>query len=218
MQRRPYFVPLVIGIIGAVVSAIWHASFASIELDEVTPEQVGQLFLSLIFVALVIERATEVYLNTSIQPEKELLLTEVKALQMQVRTAREALNIERMAASSNAAMISDREQSLDVAIHQLNSAKSTAAPSLHKLSNKAQKEAAIVTMLLGIIAAIVGIRTLNPFVPDEGFAAFTNVQKSLVAGVDVLLTGALLAGGADALHQIVRRFIKFAGDAEEQLG
>lgn len=210
---------LAIGVIGALVAGIWFSRFAVIPLEQVGPEEVGKVFLVLIFVALVIERATEVYVNTSLEPETQPLFREVMKKESKVRTARAALNAERQAPGANKTMITRKETDLDNAIAELKQERKIATPKLSEKKSKTASRTGIVGAVLGVLAAVAGVRTLAPFLPGGEFPAnASGFQQGLFGAVDVFLTGALLAGGADALHQIVKRFLQLAGEREEPVG
>ena len=63
--------------------------------------------------------------------------------------------------------------------------------------------------LLGVIVAALGVRALGLFVDASEFADLRPGQREWFARVDILLSGGVLAGGSDGLHQIVKRFLEF---------
>lgn len=58
-------------------------------------------------------------------------------------------------------------------------------------------------VLIGIAIAAVGLRMLEQLADPGQFGRLTNVQRIVFQTVDVLLTGTLLAGGADTFHKLV---------------
>jgi len=64
-------------------------------------------------------------------------------------------------------------------------------------------------LLAGTLIAAVGLRSLNIFFTPDSLKQMNQNQKMLFAGVDVLLTGALLAGGSDGLHKITEVYTSF---------
>jgi hypothetical protein len=62
---------------------------------------------------------------------------------------------------------------------------------------------------LGVIISAVGIRSLSLFIYGDDIDALTGWQRSLFTAVDVLVTGAVIGGGADGLHKIVKVFLGF---------
>jgi hypothetical protein len=75
---------------------------------------------------------------------------------------------------------------------------------------------------LGVVVAALGIRVLELSVDAAAFASLPHVQQRMVRTTDVLMTGAVLGGGSDALHQLVMVFTNFfqsaAGRAKGSAG
>jgi hypothetical protein len=208
---------IAIGLIGALIAGLGLDSFNAIDLKDVTPANIGEVFLTLVFVALVIERSTEVYVNTSLEPVKQTHLDKVRAEAAKVRAARTALEAERKSQAPAESLLTVKEATLAGALQDLEKATVEAEPGLIRIQNKIARRAGLVAAALGVLIALVGVRALHPFLPSQvGFGgAF---QEGLFEAVDVLVTGALLAGGADGLHKIVERFLKFAGKKDEPTG
>ncbi len=64
-----------------------------------------------------------------------------------------------------------------------------------------------------MIVSALGIRLLELFVDPAVFDSLPRVQRKLFSTADVLLTGAVLGGGSDALHQLVSVFTNFMESA-----
>lgn len=69
---------------------------------------------------------------------------------------------------------------------------------------------------LGVVVAALGIRVLELSVDPAVFASLPHVQQRLFRTTDVLMTGAVLGGGSDALHQLVMVFTNFMGTAAKR--
>ncbi len=69
---------------------------------------------------------------------------------------------------------------------------------------------------IGVIVAALGIRMLELFVDPAIFESLPRVQRKLFRTADVLLTGAVLGGGSDALHQLVSVFTNLMESAAER--
>ena len=69
---------------------------------------------------------------------------------------------------------------------------------------------------LGVVVAALGIRVLELSVDPTVFASLPHVQQRLFRTTDVLMTGAVLGGGSDALHQLVMVFTNFMGTAAKR--
>ena len=66
-----------------------------------------------------------------------------------------------------------------------------------------------VGLVIGVITSAVGFRFLAQLVkaPDSAFLA--SAQNQWFVGVDILLTGAVLAGGSKLIHNIVSVYTSF---------
>ena len=67
------------------------------------------------------------------------------------------------------------------------------------------------------VVAALGIRLLELFVDPAIFESLPRVQQKLFRTADVLLTGAVLGGGSDALHQLVSVFTNFMESAARRV-
>lgn len=204
---------VIIGLIGALSSFLFFNHFTTIEFNDIDATSVPKVLLGLTFVALLIERATEVYVNMEKQPAQidpaisNLMLAEAELARTQNAVTQAQAN-PAIAASAMKDLNTDLKKAY--ANHQTTLA--DAAPEKEKESNERRQRTTILAMVLGVLAAIVGARALGPFVDPSQLAegVVWGGQSAWFAGVDVLITGALLAGGADGIHQIVNRFLEFA--------
>ena len=71
---------------------------------------------------------------------------------------------------------------------------------------------------IGVTVAALGIRLRELFVDPVIFESLPTVQRKLFRTADVLLTGAVLGGGSDALHQLVSVFTNFMESAARRAG
>jgi len=65
------------------------------------------------------------------------------------------------------------------------------------------------SVALGVIVSAAGVRALGLFVDPAAFRGLSSEQQASFNTVDVLLTGAMLGGGSDALHKFVTVFTNF---------
>lgn len=255
---------LVIGLAGALIAGVFFDLFTVIPLDKVGPDQVGQTFLGLIFFALVIERATEIYVSGRIEPERHLLAEKSAQQRALLRAAEARLSRARADPNSSAADLQKLEAERDAAAKDYTRAVEAEAPKKLELKAKTQTQTSNLAMGLGIVIALVGVRALGPLGGDDLFKPCIDAmsqalgilgdakpedlaaavkalganqppletlisqadnlcsdrrwQRGLFTGVDVLVTGALLAGSADGLHQIVNRFTRLAQRDDTQGG
>ena len=67
---------------------------------------------------------------------------------------------------------------------------------------------------LGVIVSALGVRLLEMFVDPVSFQLLPQVHQQLFRTTDVLMTGAVLGGGSDALHHLVLVFTNFFESAK----
>jgi len=92
----------------------------------------------------------------------------------------------------------------------------TVLPQLHQAednlsSYKADtRRVAVVGMLaLGILISVVGVRALELLLDADAFRGLSGIQRGAFEPLDVLVTGALLGGGSDGIHKLVKVFTDF---------
>jgi len=69
--------------------------------------------------------------------------------------------------------------------------------------NETQRIAFISAIAFGVIISALGVRAIELFVDPDVFQELSEQQSDLFHIVDVLITGALLGGGADVWHKII---------------
>lgn len=74
---------------------------------------------------------------------------------------------------------------------------------------KTQQYAFCASLSFSLAAAFVGVRALWPLVDHLNFDKLGNSQQWMFLTVDVVLSAALLAGGADGIHSVVNAFTTF---------
>ena len=70
---------------------------------------------------------------------------------------------------------------------------------------------------LGVTVAALGMRVLEMFADPTALASLPLLHQRLFRTVDVLMTGAVLGGGSDALHQLVLVFTNFFQSAARRV-
>ena len=76
------------------------------------------------------------------------------------------------------------------------------------MTSRIKKHASVFAILLGIILGLIGARVFGSISSGETLSGF---QSALLAGTDVLLTGLLLAGGAEGLHPLLNKVKSLGG-------
>ena len=202
--------------------------FVPIDLQQLTAERLGTLFLTLIFAALVIERAVEVYVNNVFnRPRDDLLARQwqleeqwkqtIKAIENETKRVLDATEQGREAVGTQAALEKLRLRADD--LHEkLADERVARGPELIALRAKKGAVAAVVATTLGVAVAAAGLRIFDQLATKElpvtlvdGATRMVPLlaenQLTVFRAVDVAVTALLLAGGADGIHKVLNRFL-----------
>jgi uncharacterized metal-binding protein len=90
----------------------------------------------------------------------------------------------------------------------------TATDSLNENVGETTRYAFIVALMFGLVAAMVGMRALWPFLETNqhlitAFNGRPTAQKNTFIVFDVVLSAALMAGGANGVHSVMSAFTSF---------
>lgn len=88
----------------------------------------------------------------------------------------------------------------------------TASDALDEYRGDTQRYAFAVSLLLSVLVSIAGVRALGPFVDGvklKDTTITTEAQRMFFLAVDVALSAALLAGGADGIHSVMNAITSF---------
>lgn len=144
---------------------------------------IASLLAPLVFAAAVIERAVEILVS----PWRDA-----------------------QACKLEAAVSAIKARSPDPATQAQNAADLKAASdALDEYRGETQKYAFGVSFTLSILAAMVGVRALGPFLDNARFHTTSHAQQLYFLCLDVGLSAALLAGGADGIHSLVNAVTSF---------
>jgi len=146
---------------------------------------IAGLVAPLVFAAAVIERAVEILISPWRDATASTLESAVSAIQNRP-------------ASSEPAALEQNAEDLRVA-----------SKALEEYRGQTQKYAFGVSLTLSILTAMVGVRVLGPFLDSAKFHATPPAQQLHFLCLDVLLSAALLAGGADGIHTVVNAVTTF---------
>ena len=159
-ERIPWFVWYLL-----VIGGLWFTAWSTVDkfdqvlFNPVTTASIVGLLLPLIVVATFIERAVEVYVNTSREPRKKDLEREAE----------------------------DGEDG--------------AKEKLEKYKSATRREAFLASLTLGTVIAIIGVRVLYPLTNFDH--ELEGSQGQWFGLIDIVLTGALLSGGAEPIHKLM---------------
>jgi hypothetical protein len=106
---------------------------------------------------------------------------------------------------------------------QMRTAEAAGAPTAHleeKLTlhkSETRELAFLAGLALGTVVSAAGVRSLQPLIDTQQFIALSSLQRNALAGIDVVMTAALLAGGSDGLHRIISIFTTFFDRTKEKV-
>ncbi|MDR3727803.1 MAG: hypothetical protein P4K86_12250 [Terracidiphilus sp.] len=158
------------------------------------PADVLNRLTPLILTAGIIERSVEVLISPWRDPEANRHATAIAA-------AKAAPEPDDQAKAQKVQTVADATDSLTV------------------YTGVTQRYAFITGLTLGLIASLAGISAFMPFLANgkDALNALPAAQHALFSGFDIVLTAALLAGGADGLHSVISAFTSFFGATAQRV-
>ena len=196
--------------------------FKELQFDSTSLAEIGTLLLTLALVAVVIERAVEVYVAKRYDPEKLRVRRPLTRAEARLAKAEQALSAERERrhGSSRAATDEDERylgelvQNVNDAHQVLDEADEQTWLPLSKVRAGKIRAASFLALAFGALASFSGIRVLGQFLPMEdgqlvGALAESALQLDAFRITDALLTALVLAGGADGIHKLISSFKSF---------
>lgn len=189
-KKRPWGFFMFIGMILLIAGGSFWIAPDSMGAGTVTVESVMSLFGLIFVIALFVERAQEVVLTNWRAGGSEALDLQILALERQLN---------RLNTTSNG------EQSLESVYAELESLR------IEKLNYRSHTRvlALRVGVIFGVAVSMAGVRTLGAFIPAETLMAFSSVQQIIFHGVDVVITGGVVAGGSDGVHKMAELYRVF---------
>ena len=209
-MNRTVFLAALIGIVGLLVGCGIVLPVRLI--PNIETSTLVTLLFSLIAVALFIERAAEVYLGTWRRAGRAERLRALRESNSQVKETTAALN--RLATDTNA----DKSEigAYMAALVVQKSLASEAAAQLAAYRAGTAQLALTTNVAFGVLIACLGARALEPLFDWSAVAAPSSVPMFFTFA-DILITGALLGGGADGLHKIVSVFTAYADETKDKV-
>ena len=178
----------VVAILALTAFAIW-LHWEGVGLS-VQVSNMASLLAPLVFAAAVIERAVEILVS----PWRDAQASKLEGIVSAIK-----------ARSSDATTPTQSAAELKAA-----------SDALDEYRGETQRYAFGVSLTLSILAAMVGVRALGPFLDSARFHATSHAQQIYFLSVDVALTAALLAGGADGIHSVVNAVTNFFDAASQK--
>ncbi len=162
------------------------------------PSTFGKTFGLLILMAVFVERATEVLINMRRGETRAQIDASVQKAQADLDQARQ-----------DAEQDATKSGEVQPAINAL----AAQQEQLGLSKKQTNVEASIPSVILGLLIALAGVRSIGMFVDISDIT--DKNQQILLLLVDIYLTGFLIGGGADGIHKILNAFIKYFNDVPD---
>lgn len=174
--------------------------------DDVRIATIGTTLLGFMLIALFIERVMEVYTSIWRAPDRQSKILEAQRARARVETADAAMKDTPRAAAAPK-LQAELTQAADDHQH--------AVAQVEKYRVETQNRTTIYSVAVGALVALAGVRALAAIVgsPDD----FGLWQKHFFNVVDIVLTAALLGGGADGIHKILSVYTKAAEEKKAEI-
>jgi hypothetical protein len=146
----------------------------------VNPQTVANILAPLILTAAFIERAVEVFITPWRDPGANQLQAKLDSLKADATATQQQ--------------------------------KDDATAALNSYVADTTRYALALASMFGLVAAMIGVRALWPFLDSQAMTVFTaplNGQQRAFVVYDVVLSAALMAGGANGIHAMVTNITMF---------
>ncbi|MGD0162319.1 MAG: hypothetical protein ABSB39_07590 [Candidatus Sulfotelmatobacter sp.] len=170
----------VIVLAGVIIFRLW-INWDGVKLT-VKVEDLAGLLAPLAFAATVIERGVEILISPWRDAGASKLQKAVEAIKARPADPATA-----------------QQNALDL---------KAASDALDEYRGVTQQYAFAVSLTLALLVSIAGVRALGPFL-DKDFKFAIDKQRLFFGSVDVILSTAMLAGGADGVHSVVNAVTSF---------
>jgi hypothetical protein len=187
-SNKRFQIPIYLTLAGALLVTAFYAP----GLIRFWPFPVGEFIPRIapfFLISLFIERAIEVFVTAWRGPEPAIRNRKIKEMRKSLKDGKSELEHELTR------IYAEREQ----------------------CRSKMQRIAFASSVALGVIISSVGVRALGLFVDPASFQELSEKQQATFNMVDVLLTGAMLGGGSDAIHKFVSVFTNFMDRTAKQV-
>jgi len=192
------------------VAILWPASLSPnlFIFESFGFEEVAQLLTFLALIALFLERALEVFINTWRRPGEEEIENDIQSCERKIAESKPEIN---MGESAN-------ENSTKTELEKFNLKRA-------KYKSQTRKVALWTALFIGLLISGVGIRSLETLIdlkelkefPPDQQPIFYAGQVCIFRVLDTLLTGGLIAGGSDGIHKITQVFVVFLEETRNKI-
>ncbi len=208
----------------AMLWLTWLHAAAALTFQEHLPTMIPGIFSSMLIISLLVERVIEVFVSLWCDPQTAVHqqnLNYWKGRQGHLKRHIQALIAERD--NPQAPADEARKQEINklltdkyAKIEEANANADNEEKALLPFQARTQKVAIWIGLVVGVFTSAVGFRFLSQIVIlDDAFKNTSQFHWFVVA--DVLLTGAVLAGGSKLVHQIFSIYEAFMGSTQKLL-
>ncbi|WP_189523300.1 hypothetical protein [Nostoc sp. PA-18-2419] len=234
-SESPLFILLIIISFLVITLSTWLSSqpfaFKSFGLNDII-----QILTIPLFISLLLERSLEVFITTWRSPFVENLDIEIQRQKLlideKLKLAKEQKQPSTRSdfSSTNVTSIlppegmSLEQQIIQNFIQSQEQVLLVIQPELDDLNAKERQRAAYkadtrtialwTSLVFGLLISAIGIRSIEPLVVLD---LNNQTQVVIFRSLDALLTGGLIAGGSEGIHQIIQVFINFMEATSKQI-
>ncbi len=233
-SESPLFIVLIIISFLVVTLSTWLSSqpftFRPFGLSEII-----QLLTLPLFISLLLERSLEVFITTwrsafieeldiEIQRQKIMIDEKLKLVKDQNQQSKIADFKSNQVSILPPEGMSLEQQIIQTFIQSQEEVLLAIKPDLDDLNAKERQRAAYkadtriialwTSLLFGLLISAIGVRSIEPLVIID---LNNQIQVVIFRSLDALLTGGLIAGGSEGIHQIIQVFINFMEATSRQI-
>ena len=208
MSKLQYAIVVGLIAIGFGLPHIWPLTFTqAIDLSNRPATDTGNLLTQIMFFALLIERATEVYILSAFGAEQRVLQSKDLAQRNALDRAKRLLKESLQTSDSNVRKtlideVFKAEQQLTI-----KQSEPETETQLIDFKQKVGTHSTVVAVGLSLLVSLVGVRVFGGLIDAD---ASITLRTKLVSGTDVIITGLMLAGGAKSLHPVMNLITSLA--------
>jgi hypothetical protein len=173
-------------LLALIIIAAFYFTVGFVEFRTDIGSSIGTILGSLLIIALLLERALDVFLTTWRAEGSEKLDSEIKEIKQKIDQLKKA---------------GKPETDSDVKTETGSLSKKNQEKLAYR--SKTRIIAMWSSLILGVVVSAIGFRVLATLVDPGSYAGMGYKQKNFFEFVDILMTGGLLAGGSDGIHKIM---------------
>jgi len=198
--------------IAVTIRAIWRLEWDGLRFS-VPTRDLSSTLTPLVLATAFIERAVEVLISPWRDTTADKLKTAAETARRTAAVAERAIVAEARHDIAPLQAVDTREAAETARAVRLT------ADDLHEYKGKTRIYAFLISFCFGLAVAMVGMRTLEPILaPGQSDRLLhLGLQGQFFYVVDVILTAALLAGGAAGLHSVINLVVTFCDATKRRL-